>query len=91
MPLSASFWQTLSSLRLNFVWVQPSRRAASADVGISHAPEPVRFSIGSARARIACSCDWVKVVGAIVVLPRAGSTTCGVDSKMSVAVVSSSS
>ena len=45
-PSLLSFWQTLSSFRLNLVSVQPSRLAASAEDGAAAAPRTERATLG---------------------------------------------
>ena len=68
-PMRSSLSQTLSSLRLKRVRVQPRRAAASALRGRSTGPVPVRLSQGSAKARIARCWLGVRVTMPTVASP----------------------
>ena len=75
VPASASFWQTLSSLRLNCVTVQPSRSAAAAEDGIWFVPASRRRRNGSHSATTSSFWSGVNDTRPTVAAPTSSSAS----------------
>ena len=75
VPASASFWQTLSSLRLNRVRVQPSRSAAAAEEGIWFVPASRRRRNGSQSATTSSFWSGVNDTRPTVAAPTSSSVS----------------